>query len=498
MAFLLNLAEDIRSKLFCEYLTIADIVILDTALTNHFLRDTYLSIVNKRKLAFQLSEKQIQLGIGILCLRWLFCRGMHVSTLSLGHDITDLHVELFPIKFQAISTWVISNPIAKHRLSRECVVQIAKKCSKSIKNLYIQSQLSAEAALAIIENSPLLRSFEMETDTFIPSDSFLNQMAESCPQLNHLKIVNADQLTNSSLQMIAKYCINLKSISLSGDYCDITDDGMLQLACSCQELESLSLSIENRSPRSNSNAIAHISDAALSTLACKCRNLSELRLGCYSHVSDAGFIAVAESCLKLIKLSIHNKLGEATRISDATIITFAECCKSLQEVSLSNFPNLTDVALIQLAENCKHLTRLELMSAPQITDKSIVEFANNCKKLVAIDFRDISIANTGLIKIVENCPELTSISLWRCSKISDASMHFIASCCRNLSALIMHSNPGVYSDVYLLAIAQNNPRLKSGSIHISDCGSLLCEKAGALKSDVKLKLKAIFNARSAI
>jgi hypothetical protein len=99
--------DDTYIKIFRDYLTIPELSKYDIAINNRYLRDRFLSIISKREVVFTLNRKLLINGISPMCLRWLWTRNIHINTLALSKDVTEIYLQLFPLKYSTIKKWII-------------------------------------------------------------------------------------------------------------------------------------------------------------------------------------------------------------------------------------------------------------------------------------------------------------------------------------------------------------------------------------------------------
>ncbi len=59
----------------------------------------------------------------------------------------------------------------------------------------------------------------------------------------------------------------------------------------------------------------------------------------------------------------------------------------IQDMFLKGCSRVTDAGVIALAETCKRLSMVDLQDCGEVTDKGIIALADNCKSLSDVKFR---------------------------------------------------------------------------------------------------------------
>ena len=115
----------------------------------------------------------------------------------------------------------------------------------------------------------------------------LMTIANGLPQLQSLKIINCDNITDEGMKALATGCPQLQSLDIS--VClDITDEGITAVASGCTQLQSLDIS-----------GCGDITDAGMKALASGCTQLQSLSMTCCTNITDAGITALANGLPQL-------------------------------------------------------------------------------------------------------------------------------------------------------------------------------------------------------
>lgn len=173
---------------------------------------------------------------------------------------------------------------------------------------------------------------------------------------------NQHQLDDQAVEMVAKYCHDLRALDLSNST-QLTDRSINALALGCNQLEKLNIS-----------GCSKVTDSALIFLAAKCNRLRHLNLcGCCRAASDTVLLALAQNCSGLQSLN----LGWCERVTDVGVTGLAQWCPEMRAVDLCGCILITDKSVVALAENCHRLRSLGLYYCQNITDTAMYSLANS-------------------------------------------------------------------------------------------------------------------------
>ena len=173
----------------------------------------------------------------------------------------------------------------------------------------------------------------------------------------------------------------------------IQDDGIVQLADNCHDLEYLSVSN------------CHLSDASLIALANNCPKLNTLECSGVSQLTDTGFQALARCCNLLERIDLE----ECVLITDATLAALATCCPLLESISLSHCELITDEGIRQLGTGpcaSENLATIELDNLPLITDAALDHLVS-CHNLRRVELYDCQlISRAGIRRLRSHLPSV--------------------------------------------------------------------------------------------
>lgn len=141
--------------------------------------------------------------------------------------------------------------------------------------------------------------------------------------------------------------------------------------------------------------------------------------------------------------------------------------------------NMTDADLEWVvAPDCPNLTSLNLQSCGRITDAAVIALAQGCPKLLSLNLRNCSrITSRGIIALTQGCSQLLSLNLHGCEKITDVAVIALSQGCPELSSLDLEWCIKI-TDAAVIALSQGCPRLSF--LNLTFCQLLTDESVIAL------------------
>ncbi|GJN05003.1 hypothetical protein PR202_ga22596 [Eleusine coracana subsp. coracana] len=244
------------------------------------------------------------------------------------------------------------------------------------------------------------------------SDEALDAIGSFCLLLEILSLNNFERFTDRSLSSIAKGCKNLTDLILTD--CQLLTDRSLEfVARSCKKLARVKI-----------NGCQSMDTAALAHIGRWCPGLLELSLIYCPRIQNSAFLEIGRGCSLL-------------RVSDAGVIAIAESC-SLQKLNLCGCQLITDSGLTAIARGCPDLISLDISVLRMIGDMALAEIGEGCPKLKEIALSHCpEVTNVGLGHLVRGCQQLESCQMVYCRQISSAGVATIVSSCSKLKKLLV-------------------------------------------------------------
>ena len=182
-----------------------------------------------------------------------------------------------------------------------------------------------------------------------------------------------------------------------------------------------------------------ISDNGIEVLVRSCPNLTSVNLSGCGSVTDAGIVFLTERCQKLQSL-----LLSGIAVSDHALVTLSmnnhgllreidlSCCRPSGEPNLSNvvlmeasstYCLITDGGLMKLVEGCPQLESISLAFCRTITGLAIAHMAQHCSRLISINLSECyMIGDDGFCAIAQRCQGLQIAELSNCPGLSNAAI----------------------------------------------------------------------------
>lgn len=194
---------------------------------------------------------------------------------------------------------------------------------------------------------------------------------------------------------------------------DLTNWGIQQIG-SCTKLQRLSL------VRSQdwmlSVSFKRVTDLGILLMAESCSNLESIKFGGFSRITDTGCRAVLHSCLKLHTFELSN----TPQLTDLAFHDLPATPLGLECVSLASCGLLSDCSIQHLAF-CTKLKSLNLKGCKSVGDGSM-KAISSLSKLEVLALNGCDVSDSGLSLLGLGVAPLSSVSLRGCQRVSDAGI----------------------------------------------------------------------------
>lgn len=316
------------------------------------------------------------------------------------------------------------------------------------------TQLTGQNLNNLLKKFSHLKILKLE-NCIIISDDLSDDL--DLPHLESLDVSNTS-LTNESLRKLLKKCFNIKTLNLSGyeEILDnlgdlefplleslnvgdtsLTDEGLKKLLQKCPNLKTLDLSYCKK-----------ISDDCIDDLNLPL--LESLNVSSTS-LTDAGLKKLLKKCPNLKTINFYSCEKISDNLSDGLELPL------LESLDVGN-TSLSDEGLRKLLKKCPNLKKLELAYCKKISDDWI-----NDLELPLLESLDVSntslITHEGLKKLLKKCPNLKILDLSYCKKISDDWINDLEVPLPNLESLDIGG--ASLTDQGLSQLSKKYPNLKT-------------------------------------
>jgi len=303
------------------------------------------------------------------------------------------------------------------------------------------------------------------------TDAGIIAVARSCTVLRHFSFRNLSKVTDASFEALGSFCDSLEFLDAA--FVKVSDKGVAKVAMGCNRLQEVDLT-----------GCMDIGNDSMRALGDHCPNLRAVRVDCRG-VEDEGLAYLQERCPRLVSNavgSVHKgdhflvaaakvhgaglvdlNLAQSTAVGDRGLFHISEACPGLQNLDLSNCIAITETGIGSIAKGCSQLrllrlaychriantalrslgehsaslTDLDLSYCPRVSDPG-VEALSCCKSLCLLRLSYCERISDFSLKCLSNgCPELRSISLIFCLKISDEGMSYLAARNHKLEEILL-------------------------------------------------------------
>ena len=272
--------------------------------------------------------------------------------------------------------------------------------------------------------------------------------------LEKLEIYSCKSLTNITFEKIAQNCLKLRYLDVRNTNISLTD--LLTLTESLKSLQELNCSHCEKLPFIETNF-------ALSTLPNLCK-YQKPKSTVFNKDSFLAVCSLIQKCKMLEDIQINH-----CDITDDMLETLTGYCPSLKILNISMCEYLTDDGVSNILSTMTSLTEVILLGS-HIGDHGISQIAENCPNLMSIDVTDCQrVTDVGIINLVTNCKSLEKLiindSPFSSSNITNEALLQIGRSCPNLKTLaVAKSN---INNIGVNAVCKGCPRL--GKLDVSGC-----------------------------
>jgi hypothetical protein len=302
-------------EILLEWLPIEELAQFERALTNHYYRGKYMSLlrdtVHKGVLSVSRNEQGYRFDSGVA--EWLESRNIFMRALTFSDGRKDIpHIHFLE---HTGSQLLELDLVRCYKISNDRLEKLAGFC-------------------------PLLQELCLFECGNI-ADVGVSSLAQHCPRL-HTLILQGTQVTDTALAKLAQGCNSLKKLELGG--LEITDTGLTKLAEGCTKIEYICL-----------GDCRQIQDAGVCNLVKHCLRIQYLDLT-GTKVTDVGLTCIGNKCCELKTLD----LSLLKLITDDGLSNIARGCLKLEDLSLFGCVKITCEPVKLLVHTCRKLVKLDV------------------------------------------------------------------------------------------------------------------------------------------
>ena len=295
-------------------------------------------------------------------------------------------------------------------------------------------------------------------------------------RLVRLQINYCPALTEECTAILARNCLNLKSINLdgTGTNSDLATGNLMQLkmlrnidlfnckyvlpehvidlATNCDFLEKINL-----------GEVTHLNDDCIEILLQTRKNTLKVLVLDGEHLSEKAFCNLSHcNQLEELNLSFAETLGalvlkeisklktlKRLRYSRGKLLTRKDFCAAFSSNSLSGLVHIDfsecigfdDESIISVANTCSHLEKITVDWCENLTDEGMIFLIRKCQQLHYLKLVGLfNITDAVLCNLIQLLPNLKYLNLIQCPNITDDILHAMCLDNMNLDILDYYGN----------------------------------------------------------
>lgn len=251
--------------------------------------------------------------------------------------------------------------------------------------------------------------------------AFLRAHHRTGARLEELRVEFCGGVSGDSLVQAARLCPGLRRVIFK--FSGTVDDSHIVSLC-----ETIGHGLEELDVECSPG----ITDASLYAIADHCPNIALLGVAACHEITDDGLLAVAESLgPSMLALDIH----DLPRVSDMGLYHIASHCHNLEYLNAWRVC-LTSYGIRSIVETSGETLRvLVIGDCIGIDDEAIHAIASQCPVLEELEMPGLPrVTDLAMASLLDptNGPPLTSLSIDRCTRLSDSTLCRVE-CCPGLS-----------------------------------------------------------------
>jgi hypothetical protein len=341
MRQLCQLPDALLAYLISNYLTLVDIVRLDSSILNHHDRISLLS-------SYQLIQRIHSVdSLNLIEAKWLTKNCYNLLRVAITDcDILDSDL-----------------------------LEIFQYCYQMRELLITGGQYTNDGLCYILNQCIHLNSLSILNNAFITSFSTLNTTQPNLTLLKKIDLSGCSSAQNQMLFFISTYCSNILSLSL-GNCWSLTNDGLVSVIQNCLALENLDL-----------NQCSQFNDESLSQIPHYLQQLKKLNLRNCVDITGVSLLPITSTLINLRTVNLSScfriPLKVYEHLASLPVLTELLLC-SITEDEVSLFESLRI-----LSTGCVRLEYLSLAGS-RITDEILSIFNDKAvfPNLKCLDFTE--------------------------------------------------------------------------------------------------------------
>ncbi len=372
----------------------------------------------------------------------------------------------------------------------KCLAQASRLFGKTLTSLNLAGSPSIdETALAFLGGFSILQTLDLSDILHIQDYHVEKLLDYNLRMLEHLTINGCIQLTNRSLECVARQRNRIKTLNATTNT-NYTWHGVVEVLYNCEALNCVDFShcpnvrffgcitrlsnhpldrdlkqfVSRSLKKLRLEACEDLDEDSLDYICGALLELEEVSLPYIRAVSDPAVQALATGCPNLTFLHVQG----CTAVKNEAIKTLGlgACADRLLDVNIANVGRFSGEAMGTLLRGCTRLRYLNASNNSGIVDSVFAELelppaypGGSPTPIMLPNLERLSIACTGLSSfgvacMAERCVNLVHLDISEHKHITNACLSVIAGCCRRLKSLWLNDCPAL-TDHGVLEIAYN-------------------------------------------
>ena len=502
--YFFELPQSVMCKMFSEYLTLKEVVTLDTAVTETNSREIFLTALDNRECLFE-DELTRNISLTPLKLQYIMKRNIKTTHFIFNGDVDNYNFpKLFIKDYPSLRRLTVKNSA----ISNDQLCFLLRKFTKLDMVSVINCTKVTEYLFPILQSTPCPTITKLNLELLKGCSNLVQKvgidgLVVSMPNVTQVRInrpflastmqhpLNAPYASNSSSSLSSSF---LRPTAVFTDFSQIcqldlrkvdiqfiNDNFLLHLGEQCKNLEHLNLTnlagrvtsigleaigkngkmrylgIGTYKDPQETSANEGVDDEGLIAFSCFDNPLEELDLALSNTFTDRGIMALIKKYKKTLKkIRIHE-----CALTDATFNCIAQNCFALQSLhfNVTNIffqeqqgPLVSDSALRSLALNCPNLQSLTLKSCPAVSPSTLVNAVNSFRQLTHLKILVKGMEDEHINLICNFPPRVADpsysshvkhLEMCRSSRISENAVALLIKTFPNANSNILTSNRNI-------------------------------------------------------
>lgn len=502
---ILSLYDTVFVSILEEWIVDVDLCYLDTAVCNHALRAGFKNSLSRVKIVnsdFGLNNHNER-------FEWVTLRGMELRTIRWSDGIVSQALESVLKKTKRLIHIDLPS-------GGDVFVEMVNEYGLDVLSCTLNSEASDADVLKLLKVFPNLTSLNISACTSL-SEETSSAICRCCPYL--VNLIAPDHLNIAS---VLERCTSLTTVECGYDHSYRFHEGLKEIRCTNQGSSDVVTAVASACPNLEKFLVneGKIADLSVMKLVQQCRQLTSIQLLC-GDAADVSAFAIAASyknlrCIALsgatdegiiAMLSRNNRLTKIDlsycTITDKCLIVISECCMSLTDLNMRSCGAISEIGLFHVTQKCKDLRLLvcdeRLESLPVMFKLAVnidsfvfkhctqdelrikVDNDRHLKRYTAFGTNrgyealfavnpgvqifaivNLDISNDVINSLVVFCPQIQSIVLRRCNKLTRAVLPNVAKC-KLLTVLVIEGMSGI-TENDILTIVRDKPNMREVSL----------------------------------